>query len=208
MRKKELALALLIYLIIIFMNFAGLPKLVCDMGNHVFVGLCLVFCLLEWKQTRNHLLLLFMIFTFLADVTSGFSATFAIGVAFFFVSQILMSLMIWKNNGGRHGWVMRGLLILAGLAGIGLAGMLNPFYAFGVVYFMWFVANVIQAVTAHGWDNILIRTAMVLYLVGDICLISNLLVPKGGLLTTILTYGTWVPYLPAVLMIALSHEKG
>lgn len=102
-------------------------------------------------------------------------------------------------------WAGRAALTAAALAGVWAAGLLNPFYAFGVVYFMWFVGNAIQAFAAKDWDNIRVRIAMGLYILGDICLIGNLLVPKtSGLLTTVLTYGTWIPYLPAVFLIAAS----
>ena len=206
MRKIELGIAACIYLVILVMNLAGLDRVVCDMGNHVFVFACLVFCFLDWRETHDNQLLAFMAFTFAADVASGFAPTFALGVVLFFASQIVMSFIIWRNNGGRHGWALRAALIAAGLVGIGAAGILSPLYAFGIVYFMWFVSNAIQALAARDWDNLAIRIGLAVYLVGDICLIANLLIPDAGVLKTILTYGTWIPYLPAVLAIALSGE--
>ena len=194
-----------VYVIILIMNLTGLPRVICDMGNHIFVLICLIFCAQDWTELHNHLLLLFLVFTLAGDTLTGFTPTFAAGVVFFFLSQITMSKMIWRNNGGRHMWAGRAALTAAALAGAGAAGLLNPFYSFGVVYFMWFVCNAIQAFAAKGWDNTRVRIAMGLYILGDICLIGNLLIPKtSGLLTMILTYGTWIPYLPAVYLIATS----
>lgn len=209
MKKENIRLlaAAIVYAVIFVMNIAGLPKSACDMANHVFVLLCLVFCAQDWTKLRDHLLLLFMIFTFAADTLSGFTQTFAAGVVFFFASQITMSFMIWRNNGGRHMWIGRAALIAGMLAILGALGMLNPLYAFGAVYFMWFVGNTIQAAAAKDWDNTQVRIAMCLYIIGDICLIGNLLFPEaGGILSTVLTYGTWIPYLPAVYLIATSMK--
>lgn len=206
--KKRLCIVAVLYMIILAMNLIGLPRAVCDWGNHVFVFACLIFCVSDWGETKDNSLLAFMILTFAADVLSGFSAAFAWGVVFFFASQIVMSHIIWKNNGARRGWLLRVLLTAAGLTGITAAGLLSPFYAFGVVYFMWFAANTVQAVMAQEWTdyNVNVRAAMVLYLIGDICLIANLLVPEAGMLRTVLAYGTWMPYLPAVYMIAVSSR--
>lgn len=210
MKKENIRLlaAAIVYAVIFIMNLTGMPKAACDMGNHVFVLLCLIFCIQDWTKLRNHLLLLFMVFTFAADTLSGFPATFAAGVVLFFASQITMSFMIWRNNGGRHMWAGRAALTAGMLAILWAAGLLNPFYAFGAVYFMWFIGNTIQAAAARDWDNTRVRVAMGLYILGDICLIGNLLFPEaGGLLTTILTYGTWIPYLPAVYLIATSMKS-
>lgn len=210
MKKENIRLlaAAVIYAVILIMNVIGLPRVTCDMGNHAFVLLCLIFCAQDWPKLHNKLLLLFMVFTFLADTLSGFTPTFAVGVVFFFASQITMSFMIWRNNGGRHMWAGRAVLTAAVLAIVWKLGLLNPFYAFGVVYFMWFVGNTIQAVAAKDWDNTRVRIAMALYIVGDICLIGNLLFPDAGsVVSTVLTYGTWVPYLPAVYLIATSGKS-
>lgn len=205
--KYRLLTAAAVYAVIFAMNIAGLPRVTCDMGNHFFVLLCLLFCILDWTKLRDNLLLLFMVFTFAADVLSGFTPTFAAGVVFFFASQITMSFMIWRNNGGRHMWAGRVLLIAAMLAILYAFGLLNPMYAFGAVYFMWFVGNAIQAAAAKDWDNTRVRAAMGLYILGDICLIGNLLFPNAGsIVSTIFTYGTWIPYLPAVYLIATSMK--
>ena len=149
-----------------------------------------------------------MIFTFAADTLSGFPPVFAVGVIFFFASQITISFMIWRNNGGRHMWAGRIALTAAVMAVLWKLGMLNPFFAFGVVYFTWFVCNTIQAAAARDWDNSRVRIAMCLYILGDICLIGNLLLPNaGGLISTIFTYDTWIPYLPAVYLIAYSGKS-
>ena len=207
MRKRSLGIAVAIYLVTLAMNIAGLPRFTCDWGNHAFVFACLLFCLQEWRYTHDNLLLAFMGFTLVADIATGFSEAFALGGVLFFASQIVMSFIIWRNNGGRRGWTLRIALTAAGFAAIAAAGALTPMYAFGVIYFMWFLANAIQAVAARDWDNLPIRMGLVLYLIGDICLIANLFVPDSGVLTTVLTYGTWMPYLPAVFMISLSGER-
>ena len=203
MRRALLCTAAVVYLVTLGMNVAGLPRVVCDMGNHAFVLACLVFVAASWRQTRDTLLLAFMTLTFLADVTTGFPQTFALGVVLFFASQIVFSFILWRHNGERRAWPLRITLVIVGLVGIYAAGIFSPMYAFGIVYFMWFLGNAIQTLAAREWENSLVKIAMVLYILGDICLIANLLAGDGEPLRTVLAYGTWVPYLPAVLMIAL-----
>ena len=216
--KRLLIIPFVIYIVIFIMNVMGLPRGVCDAGNHVFVAVCFVFCAMAWKQTKDSLLLIFMALTLAADVLSGFPKVFAVGVVFFFASQIVLSMIIWRQNGGRHGWPIRVLLILAGLAGVYAMGLMSPLFGFGIVYLMWFLGNVVQVLAAGSapWAGGFVpvaagrlmpasfRLAMVLYFAADLCLIGNLLIPGSGLITTILTFGTWMPYLPAVLIIALS----
>lgn len=202
--KRLLIIPFVIYIVIFIMNVMGLPRGVCDAGNHVFVAVCFVFCAMAWKQTKDSLLLIFMALTLAADILSGFPKVFAVGVVFFFASQIVLSMIIWRQNGGRHGWPIRVLLILAGLAGVWAMGLMSPLFGFGIVYLMWFLGNVIQVLAAGRLMPASFRLAMVLYFAADLCLIGNLLIPDSGLITTILTFGTWMPYLPAVLIIALS----
>ena len=206
-KKTWIMIASVIYIVIFIMNAMGLPRGVCDAGNHVFVAVSLGFCAVMWKETRDTLLLVFMILTLAADILSGFPAVFGAGVALFFASQIAMSLIIWRQNGGKHGWVIRALLIAAGLAGVYAMGLMNPFFGFGTVYLMWFLGNVIQALAAGEGLPAAFRVAMVIYFAADLCLIGNLLIPEGGLISTLLTFGTWMPYLPAVLIIALSGRQ-
>ena len=206
-RKGACIVAAVIYAAILAMNLTGCPKLATDMGNHVFVLACLVFCAVEWRTRRDGLLLVFMGLTLVGDVLTGFDATFALAVAVLFASQIVLSLIIWRSDGGKHGLVLTGVLAAAGLGAIAGAGMLSPFYGFGVVYFMWFVANVVQAVAAGDALPLRFRVGAALYLLGDVCLIGNLLFAPAGALGVILTYGTWMVYLPGVLALALSPRE-
>ena len=206
-RKCACAVAVIIYAIILAMNLAGCSKLATDSANHVFVLASLIFCAVEWREHHDNALLSFMALTLVADVLSGFVATFAAGVVVFFASQIVLSLIIWRSNGKKHGVVLRAALIAAGLAAIIAAGVFSPLYAFGIVYFMWFVANVMQALAAGNALPLRFRVGLVLYVLGDVCLIGNLLFAPAGLLGVILTYGTWMVYLPGVLALALSPKE-
>ena len=99
--KRLLIIPFVIYIVIFIMNVMGLPRGVCDAGNHVFVAVCFVFCAMAWKRTKDSLLLIFMALTLAADILSGFPKVFAVGVVFFFASQIVLSMIIWRQNGGR-----------------------------------------------------------------------------------------------------------
>ena len=206
-RKYACLIAAAIYAVIFIMNVVGCSKLSTDMGNHVFVLACFIFCLLEWRTHRDNLLLIFMALTLVGDILTGFDATFAIAVVVLFASQIVLSFIIWRSNGGKHGIVLRVVLIAAGLIGIIVAGIFNALYAFGIVYFMWFVANAVQVLAAGDRFPVRFRVAVVLYVLGDVCLIGNLLLAPVGVLAIILTYGTWMVYLPAVLALAFCPRE-
>ena len=207
LRRTACIVAAVIYAVIFVMNVMGLPKLSTDMGNHVFVLACFVFTVVEWRTHRDDALLVFMALTLAGDIMTGFDATFAIAVAVLFVSQIVLSIIIWRANGGKYGVVLRVLLVVCGLVAIAAAGIFSVFYAFGIVYFTWFVANAVQALMAGARLPLRFRVGTVLYVLGDVCLIGNILFAPAGVLGVVLTYGTWMIYLPAVLALALSPTK-
>lgn len=203
-RRTAFITAAVIYVIILIMNIAGLPKLATDMGNHVFVLACLIFCFIGWKRKRDDRLLVFMILTMAGDILTGFDQTFAVAVVILFVSQIVLTLIIMQRNGGKSGVVLRVVLIAACIIAIAGAGQMSAFYAFGSVYFMWFLANMIQALMAGDRLPLRMRIGIVLYFLGDVCLIGRLLTGAEGVAGIIMLYGTWMVYLPGVYLIATS----
>ena len=212
MKITFICLEMLLYVTFLSMDLIG------EFSSLVkFAGICLCFmaALLiacRGRKKDNYYMLLIMTLTMLADVflllTSG---AYLVGVLLFCLVQTLYALRL-QQWGGKSAWILRGAILIVVWIILKMIGALDALSMAAAYSFVQLTLNAVLAVRLKlGKKRAAFAVGLVLFWGCDFCVgLHNIMgylpaFPWPWLLTAA-SFGMWLFYLPAQVLLVLSTE--
>lgn len=143
-------------------------------------------------------------FSLLADVLLLLlERYYAVGIGLFCVVQTVYFLRIYRANGHKAAIPARITAFLAAICVIAALKMLQPLNVLAVVYFTFFLCNVVQS---YSIKNRLFSIGLCLFICCDVC-VGLYSLPLADTVHALVGMGMWTFYLPSQVLITLSGRE-